>query len=128
MDRSNTGMKFVDPTGTITVEKTSDLFVDDTATGVSAYQIKDSCTALEHPQDDEQKHADLLFSTGHLLVLYKCLFYFYTFCIRGTKFVHSTINESPGELYLRPKYGGHVQKSKGLKLIKLTRPWDVIRL
>jgi len=88
MNKTNTGMKFVDPTNEIEVKKNSDLFVDDTATGVSANQIKDGKSALEHLQVDEQKHADLLFSTGHLLALYKCLFYYFTFCIKGTKFVH----------------------------------------
>lgn len=105
-------MKFEDPKGEITVEKTSDLFVDDTATGVSENNIQDGRSALEHLQDDEQKHAYLLFSTGHLLALYKCLFYFYTFCIKGTKFVHTTIQESPGDLFLRPRYGGHLEKIK----------------
>ena len=75
MDKTNTGMHFADPTNTIEVRKTSDLFVDDTATGVSSNQIKDGRSALEHLQEDEQKHAFLLYSTGHLLALYKCMFY-----------------------------------------------------
>ena len=115
MDKTNTGMHFADPTNTIEVRKTSDLFVDDTATGVSSNQIKDGRSALEHLQEDEQKHAFLLYSTGHLLALYKCMFYFFQFCIKGTKFVHTNISESPGELHLRPKYGGHSESIKRLE-------------
>ena len=53
MDKTNTGMKFEDPTREIVVEKTSDLFVDDTATGVSENNVKDGRSVLEHLRDDE---------------------------------------------------------------------------
>ena len=76
MNKHNTGMSFQDPTGEIKVQKCGDFFVDDTATGVSENNIKDGKSALEHLQKDEQKHALLLFATGHMLALYKCLFYF----------------------------------------------------
>ena len=92
MDRENTGMLFTDPTEAIEVRKTSDLFVDDTATGVSENQINDGRSALDHLQEDEQRHAFLLFSTGHLLALYKCLDYFYHFILKGTKLFRTTSN------------------------------------
>ena len=108
-------MYFEDPTRTIQVTKKSDLFVDDTATGVSASAIHDERNPIEHLQEDEQKHAFLLYSTGHMLALYKCLFYFYKFCIKGTKFVHTKNSDCPGELHIRPKYGGHLEKIRRLE-------------
>ena len=114
MSKTNTRMKFIDPTGSIQVSKTIDLFVDDTAKGVTFNNKHDGRTALEHIRDDEQKHAYLLFSTGHLLALYKCLFFYYFFIIKGTKFVYSSISESPGGLLLRPKYGGHLESIRRL--------------
>ena len=115
MENINAGMQFCDLTRQIEVSKTSDLFVDDTAKGVSPNNIHDGRTALEYLSDDEQKHAYLLYSTGHLLALYNCLFHYYFFVIKSTKFVHSTIAESPGELLLHPKYGGHEESIKRLK-------------
>jgi len=43
-------MIFIDPTGEINVHKTADLFVDDTATGVTSNNIHDGKTALDHLQ------------------------------------------------------------------------------
>lgn len=108
-------MLFQDPTGDICVKKCSDFFVDDTATGVSETCIHDGRSALEHLQQDEQRHAHLLFATGHMLALYKCLFYFYFFKIIGTRFVHTTIDESPGELYISPRHGGFSQRVRRLE-------------
>ena len=71
MKQSNTGMKFVDPTGDVIVEKNGDFFVDDTATGVTENKISDDKIVLEHLQKDEQKHTFLLFASGHLLALFK---------------------------------------------------------
>ena len=110
MEQKNTGMTFIDPTGEINVHKTVDLFVDDTATGVTSNNIRDGKTALDYLQQDEQKHAYLLCSSGHLLALYKYIFYYYHFKLKGTKFVHTTQEECPGKLHLRPKFGGHVQE------------------
>ena len=76
MERENTGMRFVDPTGEIEITKTADLFVDDTATGVTENNIGHRETTLEHLEKDEQKHALLLYASGHLLALYKCIFLF----------------------------------------------------
>ena len=74
MQKKNTGMKFVDPTGTIEIEKIFDFFVDDTAIGVSENCINDGATVLEHLRRDEQRHSFLLFAAGHLLALFKCIF------------------------------------------------------
>lgn len=88
MQKTNTGMQFVDPTGEICVEK-GRFFVDDTATGVSENCIKDGRSVLDHLRQDEQKHAFLLFASGHLLALFKCIFYLYAFKLVGTRFVHT---------------------------------------
>ena len=61
---------------------------------------------LEHLQKDEQKHAFLLFASGHLLALFKCVFYYYAFKLVGTKFVHTRNEELPGKMFLKSKYGG----------------------
>ena len=114
MNRSNTGMQFVDPTGNIEVKKCGDFFVDDTATGVSANHISDGKTTLEHLRKDEQKHALLLYATGHMLALYKCLFYYFMLKISGTRFVHTTIDETPGELEIKPKHEGFMQRIRRL--------------
>ena len=42
-------------------------------------------------------------------------FYYYSFKLVGTKFVHTTNNELPGELYLQSKYGGANEKIKRLE-------------
>ena len=115
MAKSNTGMTFSDPTGTISVNKRGDFFVDDTATGVSENNIHDGKTVLQHLEKDEQKHALLLFATGHMLALYKCLFYYSVFKLSGTKFVHSTISDEPGEIHIRPKHNGFLEKIRRLE-------------
>ena len=115
MKKTNTGMKFIDPTGDIVVEKNSDFFVDDTATGVTENQINDGGTVLEHLKPDEQKHAFLLFASGHLLALFKCIFYYYTFKLVGTKFVHTKIEDLPGKLHLQSKYGGAEEEIRRLQ-------------
>ena len=115
MNRCNTGMTFQDPTGSIKIHKCSDFFVDDTASGVSANNITDLGNALKALQQDEQKHALLLSATGHMLALYKCLFYFYFFKITGTRFVHTSIEESPGDLFIKPKYNGFTERIRRLE-------------
>ena len=69
---------------------------------------------MDHLQKDEQKHAYLLYASGHLLALYKCIFYYYQFKLKGTKFVHTNQEECPGKLHLRPKFGGHAQEIRRL--------------
>ena len=110
MKKENAGMKFVDPTGEI------DFFVDDTATGVSENCIHNGKTILEHLQRDEQRHSFLLFAAGHLLTLFKCIFYYYSLKLVGTKFVHTSNADLPGEMHLQSKYGGDFEKIKRLEL------------
>ena len=79
MKKTNTGMRFIDPTGEILIEKNSDFFVDDTATGVTDNAVKDGRSVLEHLRKDEQKHAFLLFCFGTLtciIQMYILLLYF----------------------------------------------------
>ena len=115
IQKSNTGMTFVDPTGGIRVNKSGDFFVDDTATSVSANNIKDGGTLLEHLRKDERKHAFLLFAAGHLLALFKCIFYMYSFKRVGTRFVRTRNEEMPGELMLQSKYDGDFESIKRLQ-------------
>ena len=115
MNRCNTGMTFQDPTGSIKIHKCSDFFVDDTASGVLANNITDGGNALQALQQDEQKHALLLSAIGHMLALYKCLFYFYFFKITGTRFVHTSIEESPGDLFIKPKHNGFTERIRRLE-------------
>ena len=75
--------------------------MDDTATGVSENCIDDGEMVLEHLRRDEQHHSFLLFAAGHLLALFKCIFYYYSFKLFGTRFVHTTNEELPGDLYLQ---------------------------
>ena len=90
MRKENTGMRFSDPSGDIEIVKNCDFFVDDTATGVSENCIQDGASVLEHLRRDEQRHAFLLFAAGHLLALFKCIFYYYSFKLVGTRFVHTS--------------------------------------
>lgn len=64
--------------------------------------------ALQHLEIDEQKHALLLYASGHLLTLYKCIFYFYEFKLKGTRFVQTSFAETPGEMNFIPKFDGFV--------------------
>ena len=108
-------MIFEDPSGELKVEKIADLFVDDTATGVTGNRVPPGETALEHLEKDEQKHALLLYASGHLLALYKCIFYYYEFKLKGTRFVHTSIEETPGEMNLKPKFDGFTESIRRLE-------------
>ena len=109
------GMFFIDPTGTHQVRKNGDHFVDDRASGSTANCTHNGNTPLEQIKYDEQKHAFLLYSAGHQLALDKCSYYYYDFKRKGTKHVHTTIAECPGELFLQEKYGGELIKIKRLE-------------
>ena len=97
------------------VEKYADMFVDDTATGVTGNNVPIGETTLQHLERDEQKHALLLYASGHLLALYKCIFYYYDFKLQGTRFVHTTIGETPGEMKFKPKFDGYVESIRRLE-------------
>ena len=70
---------------------------------------------LENLRRDEQKHAFLLFASGHLIALFKCIFYYYIFKLVGTKFVHTRNDELPGELELQSKYDDEYENIKRLE-------------
>ena len=89
--------------------------MDDTATGVTKNAVSDGRSVLEHLRKDEQKHAFLLFASGHLLALFKCIFYFYTFKLVGTRFVYIRNEELPGTLNLQLKYNGEFERIKRLQ-------------
>ena len=110
-----TGMCFVDPTGEIVIEKNADLFVDDTATGTTKSNIHDGKSALHHLQRDEQKHAFLLYATGHFLALFKCVFYWFGFKRVRTKYIHTTIEDMPGDLEIRASFNGPIERIRRLQ-------------
>ena len=109
------GMYFEDPTGLHTVHKNGDHFVDDRATGSTANCTFNGNTPLQQIRHDEQKHAFLLYSAGHQLALDKCSFYYYNFKRVGTKHIHTSISECPGELQLQEKYNGDMITIKRLE-------------
>ena len=115
------GMMFISPDKKIIVTKRGDLFVDDTALGVTANRIKNGNTVLQQLEQDEQKHALLLFAEGHRLALQKCCYYISTYIREGTKHRHKLIHEEPGELRLREGYGLE------LKTVKRLQPFEAHR-
>ena len=70
---------------------------------------------MEHLRCDEQRHAFLLYAAGHLLALFKCIYYFYSFKLVGTRFVHTRNEDLPGDLLLQSKYGGSHEKIRRLQ-------------
>ena len=126
MQRENTGMKFTDPSGEIEVKKNCDFFVDDTATGVSEKCINDDESVLEHLRRDEQRYSFLLFAAGYLLALFKCIFYYYSFKLVGTRFVHTTNADLSGNLYLQSKYGGEFEKYDVWNQMNLIKLWGAL--
>lgn len=122
MKTACTEMKFEDPTGQIIVEKNADLFVDDTATGVTKSNINDDKSALHHLQCDGQKRAILLFATSHFLALFKCVFYWFGFKRVRTKFIHTIIEDMPGNLEIRASFNGPIER------IRRPQPYKVHKL
>ena len=121
LEREGTGMRFVSPDRSIIITKNGDLFVDDTALGVTAGNIGDGRTVLEHLQKDEQKHALLLFAAGHRLALQKCCYYLSSYVRDGTKHRHALNHENIGVLKLREVFGGE------LKTVKRLQPFQAHR-
>ena len=109
------GMYFVDPANRYSVHKNGDHFVDDRASGATANCTHNNNTPLEQIRHDEQKHAFLLYSTGHQLALDKCSYYYYKYKRHGTKHVYTMIRECPGESKLQEKYGGDFVTIKRLE-------------
>lgn len=92
MNNMCTGMIFKDPFGNVVVVKIADYFVDDTATGVTENAVEDERSVLEHLQDTEQKHADILHVCGHKLALDKCVYYYTKFKRVGLEYKHTSIS------------------------------------
>ena len=121
LEREGAGMQFVSPDRKIIVTKNGDLFVDDTALGVTAGNVTDGNTLLQQLQKDEQKHAFLLFAAGHRLALQKCCYYLSSYKREGTKHRHALNHEYPGELRLREVFGGP------LKTVRRLQPFEAHR-
>ena len=119
--REGAGMRFISPDRSIIVTKNGDLFVDDTALGITAGTVKDGNTILQQLQKDEQKHAFLLYAAGHRLALQKCCYYLSSYKREGTKHRHALIHEYPGELKLQEIFGGT------LKTVRRLQPFEAHR-
>ena len=110
------GMEFQDPDDTIKVKRNGDVFVDDTALGVTINCKKEHNTnALEQLKEDQQKHALLLYASGHKLAFDKCSFYWIRFIREGLKQRHCMNHEEPGELYVKEGYGHEEKRIKRLQ-------------
>ena len=114
MQKTCKGMLFTDPEECIKVEKNANLFVDDTALGVTKNQCGDK-NALQQLILDQQKHAFLLFASGHKLALDKCMYYWIDFIRDGDKYRHKFIEEMDGDMYLQEGYQYSRQKIKRLQ-------------
>ena len=88
----------------------------DRASGVTANTTNK--TPLQQLKHDEQKHALLLFSAGHKLALDKCSFYYYDFLRKGTRSIHTGIDQLPGGLELQEGF------DHNLIPIKRLEPWE----
>ena len=115
------GMQYVSPDRTIIVTKNGDLFVHDTALGVTKGRVRNGNSVLKQLELDEQKHALLLFAEGHRLALQKCCFYLSTYIRDGIKHRHKLIHEEPGELRLREGF------NLELKHVKRLQPYEAHR-
>ena len=121
LEREGAGMRYISPDKKIVITKNGDLFVDDTALGVTEGMVVEGRTVLEQLQKDEQKHALLLFAAGHRLALQKCCYYLSGYKREGTKHRHALIHELPGELKLREVFGGE------LKTVRRLQPFQAHR-
>ena len=109
------GMRFESPNRLVKVEKRGDLFVDDTALGVTMNCVRPQLRLVSQLQNDAQKHASTLFSEGHKLSLPKCSWYLVDFTRDGLTHRHCMIHELDGELVLEPGYGIPPEKVKRLE-------------
>ena len=117
MSKKCEGMTFSDPEQECTIERNADFFVDDTALGVANSHMSAEEVLLQL-QRDQQKHAYLLFATGHKLALDKCHYYWVSFERDGVKHRHKLIHELPGDLKVRPGY------DKNEETIKRNQPFE----
>ena len=109
------GMKFESPNRKIIVEKRGDLFVDDTALGVTANCVPPESMVLTQIKKDAQKHAHTLLSEGHKLALPKCFWYLVEYVRDGLTHRHCLKHEIDGELRLEEGYGRELTTVKRLE-------------
>ena len=114
MAKNCAGMKFQDPDHAITIEKNGDLFVDDTAIGVTD-NAKTKETVLEQLEFDQQKHGLYMYSAGHKLAFDKCYFYLIDFIRDGYGHRHKLIHELDGSLELREGFDTQYKPIKRLQ-------------
>ena len=95
------GMHFHSFDGHLEVKKKNDLFVDDTASGVTKNCIQPGNTVATQLAKDEQLHASLLFSAGHKLASQKCAWYLVSYRRKGSSYTHRTKQEKPAQLHIR---------------------------
>ena len=106
------GMRFISPNKQIIVHKMGDLFVDDTALGVTSNCVPSYRTVCEQLTLDAQRHSFTLFSEGHRLSLPKCCWYLAKYKRVGTHYKHLMCHEAPGRLLLKE---GFDKESKEVK-------------
>ena len=113
------GMEFTSPDRTVVIKKRGDLFVDDTALGVTEGSTLENNTVIDQMTKDGQQHAYSLFSEGHRLTLPKCSWYLARYARQGTKHRHQMIHEAPGQIQLREGF------DMELKTVKRLEPFNV---
>ena len=107
------GMMYQDPTGSISVNKNGDHFIDYRATGVSGNTTH--LTPLQQLEHDDQRHGHLLYAAGHKLAQDKCWYYCLDYKRDGTRHKFKSIAELPGEMHLRESFDGSLMKIKRLE-------------
>ena len=107
-------MLFQDPDKKITVKKNGDMFVDDTAIGVTE-NVKTCDTVLEQLEHDQQKHGFYMYAEGHKLAFDKCHYYLVDFIRDGFKYRHKLLHELEGELELKEGFQTQYKPIKRLE-------------
>ena len=104
------GMKFVSFDNNVEVNKKNDMFVDDTASGVTENCITNGKSLTQQLQADEQLHASLLFSAGHRLASQKCSWYLARYKRKGLEYKIIPKNSHDEDVYI--KEGFQYQEKK----------------
>ena len=110
------GMRFESFDKSEVVEKKNDMFVDDTASGVTEDCVFGDKTVVEQLEEDEQLHASLMFSAGHRLASQKCLWYIVKYKRKGSDYTFLPKDDLEGTL--RIKEGFHIAE----KTVKRLEP------
>ena len=95
------GMRFESPIKEIVMTKCGDMFVDDTALGITENCVHNDYDVPKQLHQDRQKYALALFGQGHQLSLPKCCFYLSKYERDVTTHRHKFIHELPGTLILK---------------------------